>query len=116
MLVYEALISDDRGCDPGRLAGRGDNEHAVRLVENRDDQGAHPGEEPVRAALAALDPGGPKYEVVVGHVGTVYSGRDGDEARHAFDHYKMLSEMNSGAGGEPVALLEDGGVSEGHRL
>ena len=49
------------------------------------------------------------YEVVVGNVGTVYSGRARDKARKVFKDYVELSESRSGrVACEPVTLFDSG--------
>jgi hypothetical protein len=50
-----------------------------------------------------------KYEVIVGNIGTVYSGDDETEAHKTYDEYREQSQEGYGrAVGEPVTLLEDG--------
>lgn len=50
-----------------------------------------------------------KYELIVGNIGTVYTGDDRAEADRLFDHYVAQSKSERGrAGGEDVTLFEDG--------
>lgn len=52
---------------------------------------------------------GPRWAVVVGNVGTVYTGESEEEARDTFKHYVDVSAGDMGrAAGEPVYLLCDG--------
>lgn len=47
-----------------------------------------------------------QYEVIVGNVGTVYSGTNGFEARKVYGQYKKQSLSGVGrAGGESVVLM-----------
>jgi hypothetical protein len=56
-----------------------------------------------------------EYRVVVGNVGTVYSGFNRKEAKEAFHSYVEDSEDNFGrAGGEDVALFEDDEIIDEH--
>jgi hypothetical protein len=51
----------------------------------------------------------PTWEVIVGNIGTVYSGTNGFEANTTFQTY--VGQSNSGygrAGGEDVTLMKDG--------
>lgn len=49
------------------------------------------------------------YEVVVGNVGTVYSGPDAQDALSTFNVYVEQSKADQGrAGGEDVTLMRDG--------
>jgi len=49
------------------------------------------------------------YEVIVGNVGTVYTGKSGREARLTFACYLDRSKSNRGrCAGESVTLLADG--------
>ena len=51
------------------------------------------------------------HEVIVGNIGTVYSGNSLFEAMRAYKHYRELSEFGTGrAGGESVVRLSDGQV------
>ena len=51
------------------------------------------------------------HEVVVGNVGTVYSGEDAAVASVKYADYRELSEANLGrAAGESVTWLQDGEV------
>jgi hypothetical protein len=55
------------------------------------------------------------YEVVVGNIGTVYSGRNGFEANKKYSTYMKQSKDGYGrAGGEDVTLLKDGEISKEH--
>lgn len=48
----------------------------------------------------------PVCEVIVGNVGTVYTGHDEDEARATFEKYKEIVDANAGrASGETVTLM-----------
>jgi hypothetical protein len=50
-----------------------------------------------------------KFEVVVGNIGTVYTGTDEDEADHVYDEYVEQSQSGRGrAAGEDVTLFQDG--------
>ena len=50
-----------------------------------------------------------KHEVIVGNIGTVYSGTDKDEACNHYDVYSNMSESNYGrCASEPVAWMVDG--------
>jgi len=56
-----------------------------------------------------------EYRVVVGNVGTVYSGFNRKEAEDAFNSYVEDSEENFGrAAGEDVALFEDDEIIAEH--
>jgi hypothetical protein len=56
-----------------------------------------------------------KWEVIVGNVGTVYSGSDESAARAKFASYVEISNGGAGrAGGESVTLMKDGDISEEH--
>lgn len=49
------------------------------------------------------------YEVLVGNIGTIYSGPDRKQALKDYGEYKRQSIKNYGrAAGEPVTLLQDG--------
>jgi hypothetical protein len=51
----------------------------------------------------------PEYQVIVGNVGTVYSGTDRAEADRDYSIYAEMSDAGQGrAGDEPVTLTEDG--------
>lgn len=51
----------------------------------------------------------PRYEVIVGNVGTVYDGFDFSDARDIYAQYKRLSKGKHGrAAGESVTLMQDG--------
>lgn len=55
----------------------------------------------------------PRYEVIVGNIGSVYVGPDKVEAERKFAEY--VSQSKSGAGraaGEPVTLLEEDEVED----
>jgi len=53
------------------------------------------------------------YQVVVGNVGTVYSGLDGAEAERIYGDYCVLSVGGKGrVGGEEVTLLRGGEVQK----
>jgi len=52
-----------------------------------------------------------KYEVVVGNIGTVYSGNDESEANAKWNSYVAASRESYGrASGETVTWLEDGEI------
>jgi hypothetical protein len=54
-----------------------------------------------------------KWEVIVGNVGTVYSGSDESEARAKFASYVETSKSGVGrAGGESVTLMKDSDIAE----
>ncbi len=49
-----------------------------------------------------------QYQVIVGNIGTVYSGKDYTEAKATYAHYVEQSKAPFGrASGEQVTLLED---------
>ena len=57
--------------------------------------------------------GGREWTVVVGNIGTVYSGPDEVEARRRWEEYTKQSESGYGrAAGEDVTLLVDGVVAK----
>jgi hypothetical protein len=50
-----------------------------------------------------------KYEVIVGNIGSVYSGNNLKEALQTYRTYREQSESGLGrAGGESVTLMQDG--------
>jgi hypothetical protein len=52
-----------------------------------------------------------RHEIIVGNIGKVYDGNDGEEARKNFVHYRELSQNSNGrASGENVTWLVDGEV------
>jgi RNA-splicing ligase RtcB len=52
-----------------------------------------------------------KYEVIVGNIGTVYSGNDGDEAQRIHDVYVEQSQGGYGrASGETVTIMRNGDI------
>lgn len=52
-----------------------------------------------------------QYEVLVGNIGTVYSGTDEDEAQRTYNRYCTLSMTQNGrAAGESVTLFKDGEI------
>lgn len=52
-----------------------------------------------------------EYQVIVGNVGTVYSGNDFKKARGAFSSYKVQSKGGYGrASNEQVTLMENGEI------
>lgn len=56
-----------------------------------------------------------KYQVVVGNIGTVYEGEDGDRAGELYSIYKNMSRNGVGRGaGEDVTLLEDGEITHAY--
>jgi hypothetical protein len=56
-----------------------------------------------------------RYDVVVGNIGTVYSGTDAAEAQRTFATYVQQSLSDSGrAGGEDVTLLRGDEVAQEH--
>lgn len=51
------------------------------------------------------------YEVIVGNVGTVYSGPNKADAETNYDHYVKQSMFGAGrAGNEPVTLMHNGDI------
>lgn len=49
------------------------------------------------------------YELIVGNIGTVWSGNDQTEAQQLFNDYAQMSSDGYGrAAGEPVTLLKNG--------
>jgi hypothetical protein len=56
------------------------------------------------------------WEVVVGNVGTVYSGPDGFKAKQTYAQYVHTSRTAKGsrAFGEPVTLFKNGDILPGH--
>lgn len=57
----------------------------------------------------------PKFDVVVGNIGNVYSGGDYRQAIDVFKNYKIQSQANCGrAAGESVVLMEDGEILKEH--
>ena len=62
------------------------------------------------------DKGFPRhYEVVVGNLGTVYSGRDKKKAQIDFDEYVSMSKTGYGrVAGEPVTMFCDGEPCQNH--
>lgn len=56
------------------------------------------------------------YEVVVGNIGTVYLGKNQDEADQAYNEYATQSATGYGrAGGEEVTLFKNGGVQANNK-
>lgn len=56
-----------------------------------------------------------RYEVIVGNIGTVYSGGSLRLALKHFTEYRSQSETGRGrAGGEDVALMTDGEITTEH--
>ncbi len=52
-----------------------------------------------------------KFQVVVGNIGTVYSGNNFMQASCSFDRYVKQSKLSSGrASGEDVTLLHNGDI------
>lgn len=52
-----------------------------------------------------------QYEVIVGNVGTIYSGTDKELTEKRFDDYMRISQAGIGrAGNEPVTLMKDGEI------
>jgi hypothetical protein len=52
-----------------------------------------------------------QYEIIVGNIGTVYTGTNGFEANKTFNQYRSASMSPHGrASGESVTLLKDGEV------
>jgi hypothetical protein len=67
----------------------------------------------LNAALAGK--GKPMYQVLVGNIGTVYTGKDRSEADRLFAVYVEQSQSLRGrAGGEPVTLFEDNEIIREH--
>ena len=57
----------------------------------------------------------PKYEVLVGNIGSVYLGGNQIEARKIYREYVSQSKTNYGrAGGEDVTLWEHGEIIREH--
>lgn len=55
------------------------------------------------------------YQVIVGNIGTVYSGNTEQTACDIFDEYVKMSQAPYGrASGESVTLMMDGEVALGH--
>jgi hypothetical protein len=55
------------------------------------------------------------YEVIVGNVGSVYSGPDKSQAEETYDRYVEISNSLLGrAGGEEVTLMVDGEIDKEH--
>ena len=55
------------------------------------------------------------YQLVVGNIGTVYTGYDAVEAIKDYQHYVNLSKSEAGrAAGESVTLFCDGEIMEEH--
>lgn len=53
-----------------------------------------------------------KYLVIVGNIGQVYDGNDGDEAQETYNEYAEQSQEGYGrAAGEQVTLFIDGEVA-----
>jgi hypothetical protein len=88
-------------------------------AEVYDDEGEY------RAALAEWeskpeylnvqddDEGRPEWSVVVGNIGTLFIGEDGDAARECYEQYKRLSQDGCGrAAGEEVSLFCNGDIVE----
>ncbi len=58
-----------------------------------------------------------KYVVVVGNIGTVYSGNSQNEAVEIFDIYVGMSEKSFGrASGECVTMFQDNEVVLSHTI
>jgi len=71
--------------------------------------------EPARAR-ARRNPSGALHEVIVGNVGTVYSGHDGHRANVAYATYLRLSKSGIGrAADEPVYHMVDGDIRHEHQ-
>lgn len=52
-----------------------------------------------------------KYQVIVGNIGTVYSGSSGFDTRVNYNTYVGKSKRNEGrASGESVTLMKDGEI------
>ncbi len=50
-----------------------------------------------------------KYQVIVGNIGTTYTGDDYHEALRQYGEYKRQSKARYGrCAGEPVVILQDG--------
>ena len=57
----------------------------------------------------------PHYEVIVGNVGSVYSGKDKAEAERVYAEYVEQSNSLLGrAGGEEVTMMVDGELEKEH--
>lgn len=65
---------------------------------------------------ATMNPGGlHKYEVIVGNIGTVYSGNNFMQASAKYATYVKQSKSGVGrAGGESVTLMHDGEIRKEH--
>jgi len=66
--------------------------------------------------VARMNPSGALHEVIVGNVGTVYSGHDGHKANVAYATYLRLSKSGVGrAADEPVYHMVDGDIRHEHQ-
>lgn len=65
--------------------------------------------------LLAVHANKPHYEVIVGNIGTVYSGNDKAEADRAYAHYVEQSNSRLGrAGGEHVTMMVGNEIEKEH--
>ena len=56
-----------------------------------------------------------EYDVIVGNIGTVYSGTNGFEAIKTYNEYKAISKAGTGrAGGENISLFKDNEIYREH--
>jgi hypothetical protein len=56
-----------------------------------------------------------KFEVIVGNIGTVYSGTNRHEAEGAYNEYVVASKLKAGrAAGEQVTMMKDGEPVHGY--
>ncbi len=56
-----------------------------------------------------------RFQVIVGNIGTVYSGDDDDAARCQYEYYAEASAAGYGrAGGEDVVLMADDEIEREH--
>ncbi len=56
------------------------------------------------------------YEVIVGNIGTVYSGEDHAAAEAAYNRYSEMADISPGSRcyGETITLIVDGEISSEH--
>jgi len=102
-------IADEQGWNDESLLGMliGWLEQNVHCEQVRAQLRANADEE---NALAETEPE-PEWEVIVGNIGTVYSGPDEELAKIKYESYVEDSGLNSGrAAGENVVLMCDGEI------
>jgi hypothetical protein len=74
-----------------------------------------PDEEENGPTIASDKTAGGEWEVVVGNIGTVYSGPDEQEAQDVYNTYVDQSLSGAGRGvGEDVVLMKDGEIAQEH--